>query len=379
MNAIDESPPPSGPDEGFDAQKLRSITDMRRSKDDRIVAGVCSGAARYLNVDPVVIRVLLAVLTLAGFAGAIIYIAAWLLLPADGADRSHVASWFNIDKNEEQVRVGGMVGAVILALLSAVGDGGWSWWGEAAWLLLPFALLAYVFWIRPRRRREAREARVDELRTELSQAFPNADQTQVITPAPRSTSSALLAFTSSVAMIALAATWIYEETNQNLPWTTYIAVALGVVGLGLLIGTFFGNGGGLIWIGILLAVTLAVGSAVPKGGFGEDRQTPTTASELDATYRHGVGLLEVDLTQVEDLKALVGRTVELRHGIGKTEVIVPRDLPVNIESHVSAGEIQVFGRSVDGTDRDLNIRSSTQPALTITIDQRLGSIEVIRR
>lgn len=379
MNAIDESPPPSGPDEGFDAQKLRSITDMRRSKDDRIVAGVCSGAARYLNVDPVVIRVLLAVLTLAGFAGAIIYIAAWLLLPADGADKSHVASWFNIDKNEEQVRVGGMVGAVILALLSAVGDGGWSWWGEAAWLLLPFALLAYVFWIRPRRRREAREARVDELRGELSQAFPNADQTQVITPTPRSTSSALLAFTSSVAMIALAATWIYEETNQDLPWTTYIAVALGVVGLGLLIGTFFGNGGGLIWIGVLLAVTLAVGSAVPKGGFGEERQTPTTASELDATYRHGVGLLEVDLTQVEDLKALVGRTVELRHGIGKTEVIVPRDLPVNIESHVSAGEIQVFGRSVDGTDRDLNIRSSTQPALTITIDQRLGSIEVIRR
>lgn len=379
MNATDESPPPSGPDDRFDAQKLRSITDMRRSQDDRVVAGVCSGAARYLNVDPVVIRVLLAVLTLAGFAGAIIYIAAWLLLPSDGADKSLVAEWFKIDKNEEQVRVGGMIGAVVLALLSAVGDGSWSWWGEAPWWILPFALLAYVFWIRPRRRRESREAREDALRAELTQAFGVAGETQVITKPPRSTSSALLGLTSSIAMIALAATWIYEETNQDLPWTTYVAVALGVVGLGLLIGTFFGNGGGLIWIGILLAATLAVGSVVPEGGFGEERQSPTTASELDASYRHGVGLLEVDLTQVEDLTSLVGRTVELRNGIGKTQVFVPRDLPVNIESHLSAGEIRVFGRSVDGTDRDLDIPSTTQPALTITIDQRLGSIEVIRR
>lgn len=384
MNVTDESPPTAGPDGGFDPQRLRSLTDMRRSTDDRLIAGVCTGAARYLNVDPVVIRVLLAVLTLAGFAGAIIYLAAWLLLPADDTDKSLAAQWFNLDKVEEQVRVGGMIGAVVLAALSAVGDGSWSWWSGAPWWILPFALVLYFGWLRPRRRREAREA---AQRAAYQGSATTVDGTQVMAGTPaidvpaahRSTSSALLGLTTSIAMIALAATWIYEETTQDVPWTTYVAVALGVVGLGLLIGTLFGNGGALIWIGVLLALTLAAGSAVPTGGYGEDRQTPTTAAEVETSYRHGVGLLEVDLTQVEDLTALVGRTVRLRHGIGKTVVVVPRELAVDVETHLSAGEIRVFGRTTDGTDRDLDVSSTTSPTLTIDIDQRIGSIEVIRR
>ncbi|MFI5426404.1 PspC domain-containing protein [Aeromicrobium sp. UC242_57] len=380
MNDTQQSPPPSGPDDDFDARKLRSITDMRRSKDDRIIAGVCSGAARYLNVDPVVIRVLLAVLTLAGFAGAIIYLAAWFLLPSEGAEKSVAADWLKLDKNEEQVRVAGMIGAVVLAVLSAVGDGSWSWWGDAPWWIVPFALLAYFFWIRPRRRREARQAAAAPEAVHYSAA--TGSPTQVMYPAappkPRK-SHALLALTASLTLIALAATWIYEETQKDLPWTTYVAVALGVVALGLLVGTFFGNGGGLIAIGCLLAVALALGSLIPEGGVGRDRQVPSTASEVESAYKHGVGEFELDLTQVDDLSALHGRTVTLRLGIGHARVLVPRGLDVDIESHVAAGDIQVFGRNANGTDIDLNLPSTSQPALTIDISQRIGQIEVIRR
>ncbi|HEX3394304.1 MAG TPA: PspC domain-containing protein [Acidimicrobiales bacterium] len=58
--------------------------------DHGIIAGVCAGVARSLGVDPVVVRVAVVVLTLAGGTGAAAYVAAWLLLPRDGRDQSLV-------------------------------------------------------------------------------------------------------------------------------------------------------------------------------------------------------------------------------------------------------------------------------------------------
>src|SRR3982751_2670936 len=109
MNAEDtRTVPPEG---DFEPHRMRTITDMKRSKDDRLLGGVCAGAAKHLNIDPVIVRVVIAVLTVAGFAGVIIYAAAWFLLPAEGEDKSVAADWFHLDKNEEQVRVAGLVGA----------------------------------------------------------------------------------------------------------------------------------------------------------------------------------------------------------------------------------------------------------------------------
>lgn len=383
MNDTHQSATGHGPDDDFDAKKLRTITDMRRSSDDRIVAGVCSGAARYLNIDPVIIRVVLAVLTLAGFAGAIIYIAAWLLLPSDDVDKSLAAEWFNLDKNEEQIRVGGMIAAIVLAALSAVGDGNWSWWGDAPWWLVPFAVVAYFVWIRPRRRRQARAAATTSAAQTVQYSAAGGNPTQILTqnPIQRPKSQALLALTMSLALIAMAATWIYEETHNDLPWTTYVAVALGVVAFGLVVGTFFGQGGWLITIGLLLAATLTVGTLVPDGGIGEQRKIPTTASQVDAKYKIGIGLLELDLTQVGDPTALPGRTVRLIGGIGEIRVLVPRELNLDVYANQRAGEMTVFGRSKSGTNNAISQTAvrPAQPAMTIEIDQQLGSIEVIRK
>jgi signal transduction histidine kinase/phage shock protein PspC (stress-responsive transcriptional regulator) len=52
---------------------------------DRIVAGVASGIAHELGVDPVVIRIAFIVLTVASGAGVPIYLVAWRLMPAADA------------------------------------------------------------------------------------------------------------------------------------------------------------------------------------------------------------------------------------------------------------------------------------------------------
>lgn len=394
MNDTQHLPPPPPqqqppPDEDFDPRRLRTVTDMQRSSEDRIVAGVCAGAARYLRLDPVVVRVVIAVLTLAGLAGLILYVAAWVLLPADDQDRSLAAEWFHLDRNEPQVRTAGLVGALALAVLSLVGDSSWAWWGDTAWWLVPVALVLYVVWIRPRRRREARAADTATTGTDhtgdadgvAARQSPEPPRAAKQKKARRPRSPALLLLTSSVGAIALAATWIVDETRQDVHWTTYVAVALAVVAVGLLVGTVVGDGGPLIAIGIVLAITLAIGSLFPSGRIGSQIATPTVAAGVPPSYEHGIGELEVDLTRVSDAERLAGRTISIDAGIGQTTVIVPDGLAVTVDAHVRAGQIDLFGRVEDGTDLSLAdvADASSTPVLTIDIEQDLGQIEVISR
>ncbi len=53
-----------------------------------------AGIARYLDVDVTVVRILFAVLTVIGGAAVLVYLAAWLLIPEDGADESIAAGLF---------------------------------------------------------------------------------------------------------------------------------------------------------------------------------------------------------------------------------------------------------------------------------------------
>ena len=66
---------------------------LRRSGDDRMLAGVAGGIARYLGADVTLVRVIIAALALFTGAGAVLYIAAWLLIPADGDDEPIAAAW----------------------------------------------------------------------------------------------------------------------------------------------------------------------------------------------------------------------------------------------------------------------------------------------
>ena len=69
------------------------IGQLRRSGDDRMLAGVAGGIARYLGADVTLVRVIIAALVLFTGAGAALYLAAWLLIPADGEDESVAAAW----------------------------------------------------------------------------------------------------------------------------------------------------------------------------------------------------------------------------------------------------------------------------------------------
>jgi phage shock protein C len=59
---------------------------LRRSTDDRVIAGVCGGLGRYFNTEPVWFRLGFVVITLAGGAGILIYLVSWLVIPEAGRE-----------------------------------------------------------------------------------------------------------------------------------------------------------------------------------------------------------------------------------------------------------------------------------------------------
>ena len=58
---------------------------LRKSSNNRVLCGVCAGIAEYLGIDPVIIRLLFAVLTCISGLGIIAYIIAIVVIPEDGS------------------------------------------------------------------------------------------------------------------------------------------------------------------------------------------------------------------------------------------------------------------------------------------------------
>ena len=57
---------------------------LYRLTSDKKIAGVCSGLARYFDVDATLVRLVVAAATLfSGGLGLIAYIVAWIIIPAD--------------------------------------------------------------------------------------------------------------------------------------------------------------------------------------------------------------------------------------------------------------------------------------------------------
>jgi phage shock protein PspC (stress-responsive transcriptional regulator) len=56
---------------------------LARSRENRILGGVCAGLAEYLGVDVILIRIAFVVLAFAGGGGVILYVLGWILIPED--------------------------------------------------------------------------------------------------------------------------------------------------------------------------------------------------------------------------------------------------------------------------------------------------------
>lgn len=63
---------------------------LRRSRDNRLVAGVVAGLAAYFNIDVTLLRVVYVIVSIlsAAFPGILVYLVLWFLVPEEGATPS---------------------------------------------------------------------------------------------------------------------------------------------------------------------------------------------------------------------------------------------------------------------------------------------------
>ncbi len=62
---------------------VQTNSPLRRSRRNRMIAGICGGIAEWLGWDPTLVRVLYVVLSLvsAAFPGLIVYLVLWFVMP----------------------------------------------------------------------------------------------------------------------------------------------------------------------------------------------------------------------------------------------------------------------------------------------------------
>jgi phage shock protein PspC (stress-responsive transcriptional regulator)/predicted membrane protein len=358
-----------------------------------MVAGVAAGIADRVGVDRWVIRLAFVVLSFGGGSGILLYIAAWLLMPEEGQSESVGQRWAN-QANSTRPWIGVvfvLIAAAILFSNFPFFDGG---------LLFPTALLVIgillyrgdlpgINWKPNPRPDTTANPTNTEIINPMTTNFDSPTITQPIAPVPISPvavkpakpPSPLGQITIGVTIIALGLLAVIDRvaTSIDADPRHYFALAVATLGLGVLVGTYFGRARWLIPFGLLL-VPVMVGTSVADAfdGTWETPQVvrPTDFAGLAATYERGAGELVIDLTDLPWSGQIITFSAEV--GVGELELRVPEGVAVEASGGVGIGEFATVAGSQGGfgIDRTYHVAGSGLGTVVANLEVGLGRIAV---
>ena len=312
---------------------------LTRPRDDRLIAGVCSGLGRYFNLDPVLFRVAAVALIFFGGAGILLYLAAILLVPNEGEERP--------ESRRRRDRALAVLGVVLLVVAAGtffshgVFHVGWAF-GP----LLFVGLIALVVWWL------------------VSGERPQGDARHVARSLARGFGVLILCIA-----LALGGAWLAGAGGG-----TAAAIVVITAGAVLAGAALEGYGRLLVLPALSLALPVAFVSAANidlHGGAGDKDYAPTSAAQVHDSYRLGAGRLVVDL---RDAKLPPGdHPLKLRLGVGEAVVLVPNDVCVATKSKVGMGVVDSFDHSNGGVDVDWSDQPAAVPGnARIVLDAHVG-------
>ena len=402
-------------------------TRPRRPRRGRKVAGVAAGIGNRYAIDPVVPRVLFAVLTIYGGAGVLLYVLGWLLLPEEDDEVSPVESLAGKGRSATSGFFTVMLALALIPLF------GWAFdkdLGGFFGLLLGGGLL---FLLHQRRAHLGRVPEPPAPAPEHATAYPlpypqpvpeatmttahpglDDEQHRTTPPAWDPLGAAPFAWdlpepsrpepdaeppvavkrskaglvTVGVALLAVGGLVLAEPVLAG--WVTVphiIGVVLGVLGLGMVLGSFRRGGRGLIGLAApLAAVGIAMTVVWPQGfesgGMGEIQVRPSSIAQVQPVYAQNVGSVDVDLSGLTEKTG----TVKTRAAVdlGDVRVVVPETADVVVRCEVGLGDVQCLDQNRGGSSPivDMTDYGSDGPGgLKIELHAEVngpGSVEVTR-
>lgn len=364
-----------------------------RSRSNRMLGGVAGGLGEYFGIDPILVRLGFAVLTLFAGAGLALYIAAWVLIPDEGEvssigevalekSKGHLG-----DDNSWQWIAGLVLVVIVVSTMGGIGwnSGAWFW----AWLLLAGGIWLYY----QDRSSEREDAPLDQTSTPPSSTSQaSATRTAVTHPArpvvprapapPKAPPSRLGRYTFAMVLVVLGLTAMMDNTGAiEVSGAQYAALTLVTVGAGLVVGSVWGRARGLIFLGLVLLPLVLIGPRVDlpfAGGTGQRTFAPTSAAGLPERTELFAGKIDFDLTRMAWGEEPV--VIEADLFMGQIEVTVPDGVDVEFRGHSQMGEVNLFDRSRGGTGVTLDARDpvSGGPRLILDTTVFMGQIDVNR-
>ncbi|MFC8079185.1 PspC domain-containing protein [Streptomyces sp. NPDC057307] len=409
-----------------------------RAPRQKVVAGVCGGLGRYCDLDPVIFRIVIVVLTLTGGIGLIFYGFAWLLVPVDGEDENELRRLLSgrVDGSSLIAVLLALVGCgLFLSMLNNSGTLGFA-------TMLSIAAIGAAVWSHRRRTTVQDGGPLDPgTAAAVAEAPPETkapptpgspswwrdpivkDGTTGPTPGylwgpddeadeadgasrrgagkrkgsgascrrqgPRGIGGSVFTLAMLAGGLGLGLSWDAQPLGTSLQ--IGFAAALGVFGLGLAVSAFLGRTGfGTIFLTVLTAGLLAGSAAIPKD-IGTDwvRTTwrPAAVASVSPSYELGTGVGTLDLAGV-DVPAGETLRTKAEVGAGKLKVVVPRDVTLKVHAEAGFGDLRLPGEPPN----DIDISPAQERTRTVappkgvkpggTLDLRLevgvGQVEVTR-
>ncbi|WP_407939867.1 LiaF domain-containing protein [Micromonospora tarapacensis] len=169
--------------------------------------------------------------------------------------------------------------------------------------------------------------------------------------------------------------------------SAYFAAALAVIGLGLLVGTWFGRARWLIALGLVTAAALAVATVAEsydrvRGVDGTVTWAPTDRRDLAVRYEQSFGDAVLDLRAIDLDQQDTEITVVIN--FGEATVVVPPNVDVTAAAQVTAGDASLFGVRAGGLDNrltetvDLGADGPGGGELRLNLHVNAGHMEVTR-
>jgi phage shock protein PspC (stress-responsive transcriptional regulator) len=354
-----------------------------RVQDGRWLGGVAAGLGRYFDVNPLVYRIAFAALALAGGTGILLYLAAWLVIPAEGSEDSTAVQALREHRDRPWLLLG--VGLLLFTAVLIVSEADlWTGFGNV-WLAALLGGSALLWWHLAHR--DQRPAPPAEPAASGNTATATAAAPAPVARPPRPQRKPSLAAPVLGALLAVAGTLgllavldVYE-----IDLDLALAGALAIVGVAIAVGAFTGfRVGSLVALGLVLLGGFAFAASLPvslSAGIGDKVDRPLDAAALERSYEYGIGDYELDLTNVA--LAAGGEThVDVSLGIGALEVRVPDDVALEVDARAGAGEVLVLGSADDGigADREVSVPGAKpdSPRLVLDADVGFGQIEILR-
>ncbi|MFF8927954.1 PspC domain-containing protein [Streptomyces longwoodensis] len=399
---------------------------FRRDREHKMLAGVCAGLGRQCDMDPVIFRITLAVLSATGGIGLIFYGFAWLFVPFADDDQNEVRRLLTgrVDGQALTAVLFALVGcgvfltmlsnggvltfAVILSLLLA-GAGYWSQRRGAPdpdplaaqavadappEAQAPPVPAAYPSWWREPIVKDGthvggtgylwgpRDSRDHDILGAvdigLDPSYPHRREA-VRVPHQQAARRArgprwIGGWLFLLALLAggLTSRLVWDDHPLGTSLQAGLSVALIVLGVGIAVSSFLGRtGAGSVFLAIVTAGLLAGSTALPRDISTHWTTTtwrPAAVADLRPSYDLGTGDATLDLSR---LRPAAGQSLSTRAevGLGRLRVVVPKDVTVRLTIDVGLGDIQLPGDD----QKDVDVQPDKHKQVTLTPVTRGGN------